>query len=289
MLPHLALEFCKRTDPRYKAIRDRHYVPNKGAQGQQLHFLVLRDGDPVGIISAGSCAYGTAPRDRFFGITQDNRVQFMHSVIDNTVFRLEFHSGQKIVAKSGREVPAESLATQVLALWRKVVPLVWFDIYHAIRIGYETFVVETDTRKGALYKADNWTYQGETAGSSKSHKGLNTKSVRRKTDPKMVFARTQGFAWMDAYGEKFVPTWRGNTPEVKQRKREVAKRRSHLMGRVFFLRRFKNGAESVSFSDGQTYELYITPVLAKLIKLVSPERQAQLEDEEKRLAPTSVS
>jgi hypothetical protein len=45
------LEFCKSSDPRYQDIRDRHYVPNKGTQGQQLHFIIHYKGQIAGIIS----------------------------------------------------------------------------------------------------------------------------------------------------------------------------------------------------------------------------------------------
>ena len=31
---------CKRTNPHYQDIRNRHYVANNGCHGQQLHYLV---------------------------------------------------------------------------------------------------------------------------------------------------------------------------------------------------------------------------------------------------------
>src|SRR5260370_5325240 len=55
--PELFLEFCKRADRPYKDIRDRHYIPNAGACGQQIHFLIRYKNEIVGIISGGSAAY----------------------------------------------------------------------------------------------------------------------------------------------------------------------------------------------------------------------------------------
>lgn len=35
---------CKRSDMMYQQFRDRHYVPNHGAVGQQLHYLIYVGG-----------------------------------------------------------------------------------------------------------------------------------------------------------------------------------------------------------------------------------------------------
>ena len=61
------LERCKRTDPRYVEMRDRHYIPNKGCHGQQMHYLVFEGGQHVGIISGASSVWSVKARDVFFG------------------------------------------------------------------------------------------------------------------------------------------------------------------------------------------------------------------------------
>lgn len=157
MIPELYLEFCGRSDPRYQAIRDRHYVENNGAYAQQIHFLIHYKREIVGIISGGSAAYATTVRDAFFKITPENRDQVLNGIVDNTVFRLE--------------LTEKNLATRVLSIWRKVIVQVWEDMYGVTVYGFETFVVEEDHRKGALYKADNWTFLGQTVGNSESLKG----------------------------------------------------------------------------------------------------------------------
>lgn len=166
---------CKRTDPLYQEIRNRHYVANRGTHGQQLHYLILLNKINVGIISGASSVWAVKARDEFFGIHKDNRQKGLPSIINNTVFRLEHHE--------------PNLATKVLSTWRKLAAREWEERYKVVVHGFETFVVEEDHRKGALYKADNWTFLGETAGSTKSHsKGMNNKSERLSTSKKLIYA-----------------------------------------------------------------------------------------------------
>lgn len=53
---------CKRSCPAYQDIRNRHYIPNHGAIGQQLHYLIYLDNEIVGIISGGGiCLFCKEP------------------------------------------------------------------------------------------------------------------------------------------------------------------------------------------------------------------------------------
>lgn len=181
---------CKRTDPVYQDIRNRHYVPNKGTHGQQLHYLIKLDSNVVGIISGASSVWAVKSRDEYFGLNKDNKKVALPSIINNTVFRLETH------------IP--NLATFVLSRWRKRISIDWEDRYKVKVHGFETFVVEEDHRKGALYLADNWLYLGETAGSTKTHKGLNNKSERVSTSIKMIYAKKIP---KTALSTSYTPTW----------------------------------------------------------------------------------
>jgi len=173
---NILLMRCKRSDPYYQAIRDRHYIPNNGAIGQQLHYLIYVDYEIAGIISGGSAAFATKARDEFFGINKDNRTVALNGIIDNTVFRLE------------KNLP--NLGTQILAKWRKVVAQDWEAKYRIKPCGFETFIIENENRKGALYKADNWTFVGETSGSTKMHlHGITNAFERQKNVKKLVFCK----------------------------------------------------------------------------------------------------
>lgn len=176
----IRLKQCKRTDIEYKEIRDRHYIPNNGAVGQQLHYLVqLCDREvyrTIGIISAGSAVYAVGARDKYFGINKENRKVALNSIVNNTVFRLE------------ERIP--NLGTQVLSMWRKQVQKDWLKKYGVKVAGFETFIIENEQRKGAMYKADNWEYVGETSGNTKMHlHGICKQFERRETCKKMVFCK----------------------------------------------------------------------------------------------------
>lgn len=187
---NIELVRCKRTDATYQDIRNRHYVPNRGTHGQQLHYLVKLDSEIVGIISGASSVWAVKSRDDYFGLNKDNKRVALPSIINNTVFRLEKH--------------LPNLATSVLSRWRKTIAIDWEDRYKVKVHGFETFVVEEDYRKGTLYLADNWVYLGETAGSTKTHKGLNTKSQRLQTSVKMVFGKKIPNTVLST---AYTPTW----------------------------------------------------------------------------------
>lgn len=167
---------CTRANPIYQEFRDRHYVPNNGAVGQQIHYLIMVDGEWVGIISGGSAAYAVRCRDEYFGINKENRATALNGIVDNTVFRLE------------KNVP--NLGTQILSMWRKKIQVDWERTYGVKVAGFETFVIENDRRKGSMYKADNWTFVGETQGGTKFHQhGVEKSFERGNVAKKLVFCK----------------------------------------------------------------------------------------------------
>lgn len=222
MLKKIELEFCKRTDKKYQEIRDRHYIPNNGTHGQQIHFLIHYNGEVVGIISGASSVYSVEARDNYFDIPKDKDVKqkyYLPAIINNTVFRLESHE--------------KNLATKVLSRFRRVIAELWETIYGVPVIGFETFVIETDTRKGTLYKADNWDFVGYTKGSTKKHsKGLKNSATRVSTEEKMIYCK-----WMGS--KKTIPvveyksSWRCETEFEKKRKKEIEQYKKDLIGKKF--------------------------------------------------------
>jgi Domain of unknown function (DUF4338) len=175
-LKDIRLELCSRTDPRYENIREDHYVENHGCIGQQAHFLIHYNGELAGIISGASPVYATSPRDQFFGLDKNNRGKFLQGVVNNIVFRLENHES--------------NLATRVLCLWRNLIPHLWYEKYGSVVYGFETFVIENDSRKGALYKADNWTLAGTTEGATKIRNGIEKPADDwKEVTPKLVFCQ----------------------------------------------------------------------------------------------------
>ncbi len=174
----LKLIECKKSDEEYQKIRDRHYVPNHGTIGRQCHYKIYYNKECVGIITGASAVFASKPRDDFFEIHKDNRIEKIGRIICNTVFRLENN--------------IENLGTQILSMWRKQVVLDWYKKYNILPIGFETFIYG-EGRFGSMYKADNWTYCGITAGSTKYRPagtgGLRDKHIRIKTNQKLVFCK----------------------------------------------------------------------------------------------------
>ncbi len=215
----LLLECCKRSDARYQEIRDRHYVANNGCHGQQIHFLIHYNNKVVGIISGASSVYAVKERDAFFGIPKDKHIKqkrYLPSIVNNVVFRLEFHE--------------KNLATRVLSKFRRVVCELWFNLYGVKVIGFETFVVEEDFRKGCLYKADNWSFVGNTQGSTKKHNGLKSKSTRVSTSVKMIYCIKTKNKIPDT---DYVSSWKADTPQEKERAKRINKYKKKILGTMF--------------------------------------------------------
>jgi hypothetical protein len=225
MKSEITLEVCSRSDKRYLSYRNRHYIPNRGCHGQQIHFLIYYKGEQVGIISGASSVYAVGARDKFFNIPQDKKIKqkrYLPAIINNVVFRLEHHE--------------KNLGTRILSKFRKVSALLWKRLYGVDVIGFETFVIENDRRKGALYKADNWAYLGETKGNTKTHDvssksvGLTTTHKRRTTEIKLIFGiKTKNKIPTSDY----VSSWRASTPEEKKRAKDIVKFRKELLGKTF--------------------------------------------------------
>lgn len=201
----LYLEFCLLTDPRYQKIRGDHYVENKGVHGQQIHFLINYKGKVVGIISGSSAAYATAPRDKFFGITKDNREKVLNGIINNIVFRIE--------------TKEYGLASRCVKLWRDTITPIWEDLYGAKVYGYETFIIpdrtkiakggvgETDksvykkTTNSGLYGFDGWSLVGETEGNTKTHSGEKSGGLTKPFERVSVVKKLVICRWRDGMNQ----------------------------------------------------------------------------------------
>lgn len=178
------LHRCSRTNPDYKSIRDRHYIPNRGCIGAQLHYLIELEGQTVGVISGASPTFDVKSRDEFFGLSSDRGrkgAQLRH-LFGNNVFRLE--------------VRRPNLGTQVLAEWRRTVVKDFRFEYHRELYGLESFIEPSECRHGALYRADNWQQVGVTAGTARRQHGIRNNgqhSVSRiATSKKLIMVRWVG-------------------------------------------------------------------------------------------------
>jgi len=216
-------------DSRYKDIRDRHYIPNKGCIGQQIHFLIHYHNRIAGIISGASPVYCVKDRDDFFGIPQDStkrQTLYLPTIVGNNVFRLEYH--------------AKNLGTMCLSLWRKAMIDLFGYVYGVQIMGYETFIIEKDDRKGSMYKADNWIYVGETKGDSRVLSGSangviiddSGRIARNKTEPKMIYCRfADKIKRIDE--SKLTPFYGTANEKAIFSKKEVEDKKANLNGVIF--------------------------------------------------------
>jgi hypothetical protein len=263
--PDLLFEFCKITDPRYKAIRDRHYVYNAGTFGLQAHFIIWYRQTIVGIISGASSVYDCAPRDEFFKLPkkkEDKEKALVH-IVNNIVFRLEPPDPIRI------ETP--DLAPRVLALWRKIISFVWLDLYGAPVCGFETFVEEEtladgSLRSGKAYISDNWTPVGYSKGSAKHRSGMANKHSRTKTKPKKIFVRRNDDApyeyklWSRGWLPPHQPSWQRKSVEERARKIGRDAKRKYLNGRLFF---YSRGEVWRTTEDGSERALAAAEIVAE--------------------------
>ena len=249
-MPELYLEMVSTADERWKSFRIEHYIKSYDYEqfkatrehhtlnakepaklglkirerGQQIHFLIWYKGEQVGIISGGSVVYGTRLRDEFFKVPKETaeRKRVLNSIVNNTVYHL---------------APREKfLFARALALWEKVVPYVWNELYEVPVCGFETFIDPKGTKnggRGSGYRGIGWTWLGKTAGNAKT----------------MALPKTVLCKWRPGYSSliavDYKPTWEagekdkdGNLTPKGAAQRALAKirtaRRKKYIGKFFY-------------------------------------------------------
>ena len=130
-----------------------HYLGDKTLAGARMRYTVHdRDGRPLSPCSAFStAAWRLAPRDRFIGWTPQLREKNLPLVAGNPRFLILPWS----------TIP--NLGSQLLAIFRRQLPVDWAGRYKTRPVLIETFV-ETPRHTGAVYRASGWTPVGTTQG-----------------------------------------------------------------------------------------------------------------------------
>lgn len=180
----IGFELIKTSDPYWQEVRSRHYIANKGTVGRLVAAKIIVDGVSVGIISAGASAWCNKLRDEFFGVERnDNKIKGRQLclILNNSVFRLE----------RTEHLVDRNLGTKILGKFRPFAEDVWAIKYGDRPVGWETYVGKSERRAGAVYKADNWVYLGDTKGTARSRPNMSSPSkiTFTKTDPKMIFCK----------------------------------------------------------------------------------------------------
>lgn len=135
-----------------------HYPKSKGIVGRQINFLIYTYGKPIGIIGFASPPLNYKKFNEFFGLDENKKASENAKLfLNNNVFRIVYTQ--------------KNIGTQILKLARKQVFKLYKEKYSQELLGLVTFV--EPPRTGALYKADNWFYIGETQGVEVKRRGDN--------------------------------------------------------------------------------------------------------------------
>lgn len=160
------------------------YVPTMDSVGRRIDWLIYYNYEVVGMIGIGSSVY-PPPKDllTYLQVSKNEYKGIFNNLANNWRFCLT--------------TSIKNLGTQVLKLVRNDAPLEWHKKYGDTLTHLFTFVGAH--KNGSVYKADNWTHIGYTAGlpphSSTSMKWDSTEQLKEKfvkptgENKKMIFIK----------------------------------------------------------------------------------------------------
>jgi hypothetical protein len=131
-----------------------HYLGYTSMSGSQIRYSVYAGDRLVALLSFGASAWKLADRERFIGWTHEQRQKNLQLVVNNARFLIL------------PWIQSKGLASKILAMAARRLPLDWLARYGYRPVMLETFV-ESPRHKGTCYKAANWQLVGRTVGRGK--------------------------------------------------------------------------------------------------------------------------
>lgn len=131
-----------------------HYIGYKPLSGDQLRYLVFGGQEILAALGFGSAAWKIAPRDRFIGWSEEQRLRNLHLVVNNARFLIF------------PWVTSRNLASRILSGVVQQLPRDWQVRYGYRPVLLETFI-DTERFRGTCYRAANWIKVGQTQGRGK--------------------------------------------------------------------------------------------------------------------------
>jgi hypothetical protein len=186
------------------------YVKYKVVPQRRINWLVWNGGELIGAIGISSCVLCVKDRDNWIGWNKEQRIKLSNSMANNYRFCLKPDSGIK------------NLGSRVLKMIRIEGAKRWKERYGDDLLLMDTYVLQNENRRGAVYLADNWTHVGNTMGVSikkapmsmwlvgdnarsrlakndmpaairkygpKDENGIGQKMIISKSEPKMIFVK----------------------------------------------------------------------------------------------------
>ncbi len=135
-------------------IERHHYLGYKPLPGAQIRYLVFAGPHLLAALGFGASAWKVAPRDKFIGWSDQERVRNLNLVVNNARFLIL------------PWITSHNLASRILGAAAKRLGQDWQDSYGYRPVLLETFVDKTRFR-GTCYRAANWTCVGSTQGRGK--------------------------------------------------------------------------------------------------------------------------
>lgn len=131
-----------------------HYLGYTPLPGAQIRYLINSPAGYLCAIGFSAAAWKVGPRDSWIGWSAERRVQNLHLVVNNSRFLIL------------PWVQCKHLASKILSLCARRLPLDWQEVYGYRPVLMETFV-ERGRFAGTCYKAANWIHVGSTKGRGK--------------------------------------------------------------------------------------------------------------------------
>lgn len=148
-------------------VDEKHYLSSR-LVGRTLRYVAELDGQWVGLMSFGQCAYHLQAREDFIGWTDVQRGRRLGLLAQNTRFVLLHERGQY-----------PNLASRIISLANKRLSADWQEQFGSPVVAVETFV-DPQYFQGTCYQAAGWQRLGETAGYVRSRRDFYQEHNRPK-------------------------------------------------------------------------------------------------------------
>ena len=136
-------------------IQRYHYLGHSPLTGAQMKYLIYSaSGQLLAALGFAAAAWKVASRDKFIQWSDAQRVHNLRLVVNNARFLVL------------PWVTSKNLASHILGLAARQLPLDWQARYNYQPVLMETFV-QKDKFKGICYRAANWLIVGQTQGRGK--------------------------------------------------------------------------------------------------------------------------
>jgi len=149
-----------------------HILGYKRPFGAHQRYFIWSGIEPkqrLGCLLFSASAWALAKRDTWIGWNQEARSQRLHLIVNNSRFLIF------------PWVKVKNLASKVLSLAARRVPVDWQNRYGYRPVLLETFV-DLEKYRGTCYKAANWVLLGETAG-----RGRMDRYCQYLSSPKQIY------------------------------------------------------------------------------------------------------